>query len=108
MEEENKMKNLIILKNLPSNLVEEAIVVLKKNIIKLPEHIEKKTENGAKANSKDYILREAESVVVNYINNIEKNKKEDTIKKSNIERKYKKLKIITILITIAFTVAVFF
>ena len=29
--EENKMKNLIVLKNLPSNIIEEAFIVLKDN-----------------------------------------------------------------------------
>ena len=29
--EESKLKNMVVLKNLPSNLVEEAIIVLKSN-----------------------------------------------------------------------------
>ena len=29
--EESKLKNMVVLKNLPSNLIEEAIVILKSN-----------------------------------------------------------------------------
>ncbi len=103
--EESKMKNIIVLKNLPSNLVDEAILVLKKNNIKLPEHIEKKNENIAKGNSRDYILKEAENVVSSYLSDIEKNKKENIIKNTKIEKKYKRLKFVTICVTIAFAIA---
>ena len=50
--EENNLKNIVVLKNLPSNIVEEAIVVLKGNKIKLPEHIESKKEVSKKVKKK--------------------------------------------------------
>ena len=59
------------------NLIEEAIVIFKSNkYAKKFEYIEKnenikKEENNK--NSKDYIIREAESVLSNYINSVEKN-----------------------------------
>lgn len=89
--ETSKMKNMVVLRNLPSNLVEEAIVILKssKKVRKL-EKIEKKSkveriENHKK--EKDYILKEAEMLVTNYISKIE-NKNEP---KSN-KTKYIRLK----------------
>ena len=96
----NQMKNIVVLKNLPSNLVEEAIVILKsrKNVKKL-EYIDKK-ENRKKddKNKNDYIIREAECVISNYINLIErKDKKEDNEK---INKKYKRLKIYSIIVTL--------
>ena len=100
--ETSNMKNIVVLKNLPSNLVDEAIVILKsnKNAKKL-EHIDKNSMSSfnEKKNTKDYVIREAESVISNYISKIEKNK---TIKKSNtnIEQKYKRLKAYSIFASI--------
>ena len=37
------MQNIVVLKDIPSNMVEEAIVILKPNI-KLPQNKEKKKE----------------------------------------------------------------
>ena len=96
----NNMKNMIILKNLPSNIVEEAIVVLKENknaknlqyIDKLPEL--ENTNKIKNSSSKDYIVKEAEMLINSYIDTIEKQK---IIRNNfNVMLKYKKLKIITI------------
>ena len=61
--ETSKMKNMVVLKNLPSNLVEEAIVILKssKKVKKL-EKIEKNNKINQEEvvkKEKDYILKEA-------------------------------------------------
>ena len=87
--EESKLKNMVVLKNLPSNLVEEAIIVLKsnKNAKKL-EKVDKDknsetTTNTRKAIEKDFIVKEAEMLVSTYISKIENSKKE--IKKTKIE-----------------------
>ncbi len=117
-------RNIIILKNLPSNLIDEAIIVVK-NKKKLKEFnytdmLNCKENNGIiqgeikndiirkiesmRKEQKNYIVKEAEVVVNSYIQKIEENldyKKTDKIKKS-----YKKLKklnfalIITTLISI--------
>ena len=51
--ENGQMKNMVVLKNLPSNLIEEALVIVKsKKNVKTLEYIDKK-ENGKKQNSKD-------------------------------------------------------
>ena len=90
MDSEN-MKNMVVLKNLPSNIVEEAIVILKPNIkLKSLDTVPKNNKNkkGVKTeNSKKYIINEAEMLVSNYIS-LKMNKK--------IEDKYKRLKIISI------------
>jgi len=96
------MKNIIVLKNLPSNIVEEAIVVLKSSKrVKKIEYIDKKTEKPYIENEKsdDYILKEAESVVSNFISNMEKSKDENSQTIKNVMKKYKTLKIVTILLS---------
>lgn len=92
------LKNIVVLKDLPSNLVEEAIVVLKENqkIPKLePASTDKKESNSEPQkikNSKDYIIKEAQMLISDYISKIEsKNKKENqSIQKLN--KKCKRLK----------------
>lgn len=105
----SKMKNIIVLKNLPSNIIEEAIVVVKE-----PKKIRKKQyadieknnkinnkemnreENKEKVkkvnneNSKEYIVKEAEMIINNYITSLEAEapKSKKNIKK--IQRRYKK------------------
>ena len=88
--EDNKLKNIVVLKNLPSNIVDEAIVVLKQNKVKLPEY----TPKGAveQNNSREYILKEAQMVISDYLSTIEKRK----MKPNNaLEKKYKRLRICT-------------
>ena len=94
--ETSKMKNMVVLKNLPSNLVEEAIVILKSNKkVKKLEKIEKnnkiKQEEPIKK-EKDYILKEAEMLVSNYILELEDKKEQKTIKTIQSSRKYDRLK----------------
>ena len=75
------MKNMVILKNLPSNLVEEAIIILKenKNIHKYQmqeakENNEKENSLKNKENKKDsnYIIKEAEMLVKSYTESLER------------------------------------
>lgn len=95
--EDNKMRNIVILKNLPSNLVEEAIVVLKQNKIKLPEYVENKLDKSdTKANPKEYILKEAEAVISNYLSNIENDKIGKHKKSKELEKKYRRLQFVTL------------
>ena len=91
------IKNIVILKDLPSNIVDEAIVVLKNNeIIKDRQFIEKKDSKKVK-NKNDYIVKEAENVIVNFISNIEKQKNTKDLKE--LEVKYKQLKLISLLLS---------
>ncbi len=94
--ETSNMKNMVVLKNLPSNLVEEAIVILKsgKKVKKL-QKIEKKRklENKEKTKKeKDYILKEAEMLVSNYISKLEDNHEKKQKRAIENYKKYKRLK----------------
>lgn len=98
----SNMKNMLVLRNLPSNLIDEAIVVLKSNkSAKKLEHIESNPKANYKksSNTQDYLVKEAECVISNYISNIEKNKENKKVN-ININNKYKKLKIYSICVTI--------
>lgn len=99
--ETSYMKNMVVLKNLPSNLVEEAIVILKsskrvkelKNLEKLDKFEKSNLFNGEPIKKeKDYILKEAEMLVNSYIDKIEvkHEKKQDIIMKNR--KKYMRLK----------------
>ena len=106
--ESSDMKNMVVLKNLPSNMVEEAIIIFKENQkVKEKEFIEK----GKKVNtieiqtkSKDCILKEAEMLVTDYINKIENKKKNEKNDKS-IVIKYKRLKYYSMISTILFVIS---
>lgn len=96
----DNMKNIVVLKDLPSNMVDEAIIILKPNV-KLEKKEEKKKENvkvGAKGvrNPKEYIIKEAEEIVSQYISNLEKPKQLEITNKKLIE-KYNRVKTLTVL-----------
>lgn len=136
----NNLKNVIILKNLPSNLIDEAIVVVKdKKKIKdfnysdsikdggekfsiynekqndktiqgyMKEEDLKKIEKIKKEERK-YVIKEAELVVANYLNKIEKPLSDRKIKKLEVSyRRVRKLNfllgmtsIISIILAIVF------
>ncbi len=99
----SNMKNIIVLKNLPSNLVEEAIVVLKENKkVKRYQYAdsenvnidkrkaEKTVSNEEKDKDKKYILKEAEMVINNYISKIETRSPRWKNNIKQLEKKYKK------------------
>lgn len=88
----NQMKNIIVLKDLPSNIIEEAFVIIKAN---RNVKVLKPTEKGGEENSEkqgEYIVKEAEMVINNYIKDIESENKirSNTIKQ--MENQYKKIK----------------
>ena len=90
------LKNMVVLKNLPSNIVEEAIIVLKTNKkIKQVEKIEKEkmTENkDTKTREDDYILKEAEMLVNTYISKLEDKKKTREITNKKEKQNYNRQK----------------
>lgn len=93
---QSNLKNMIVLKNLPSNIVEEAIVILKTNKrIKKLEKVDKnkiKEEISTKKKENDYILKEAEMLVSNYISGLEERKNTKKIINKKINKKYKRIK----------------
>ena len=100
--ESSDMKNMVVLKNLPSNMIEEAIIIFKETQkVKQKELIDKTQEmnlSRPQTKSKDYILREAEMLVSDYINKIENKKKKEN--NFNISENYKNLKKYSIISTV--------
>ena len=96
--EESKLKNMVVLKNLPSNLVEEAIIILKSNKnVKRLEKIDKDKRNESSitkkdVNKKDLVVKEAELVVSSYISKVENSSKADKQRKIEQNRKIRRLK----------------
>ena len=93
------MKNMVVLRNLPSNLIQEAFVVLKDNVKVHKEEFagNKKEENKLKnKNDKDYVVKEAEMIISEYIHQIDKKQFKNVKEKTRIEEKCKKLKFLSI------------
>jgi len=97
------MKNMIVLRNLQSNIVEEEIVILKANNKVKKKEIVKKSKafnkNQLERKNKDYLIKEAEMLVSNYISRIENNKIKDRPSKI-LSFKYKRLKKYSLAVTI--------
>ena len=93
------MKNMIVLRNLPSNMVEEAFVVFKDNVkIHKKEKVEKNKfiQKDEKQKSKEYMIKEAEMIVQDYISRIEQREFEIGSSNKKLREKYKRLKALTI------------
>ena len=92
-------KNMIILKDLPSNIVKEAYVVFKSN--KMIKKFQKINKNNEKKKEEEeiniYVVKEAEMLVLDYIEKVEKSEKEVIIN-SKINKKLKKYAYITSII----------
>ena len=89
--ENNKIKNTIVLRGMASNVVDEAIVILKPHVkLKKTQVVNNIRE---KSTSKELILKEAEHIVFEYVNRI--SIKEMETEKNKLEKKVKKLKIIS-------------
>ena len=102
--ETSKMKNMVVLKNLPSNMIEEAIVIFKENSkIKAKDVINKSNKlNQVQGKSKDIIFKEAEMLVNDYVKRVESSQNRKIFdKKIN----YKFLKKYSIVITILFIIS---
>lgn len=99
---QNQMKNMVVIKNLPSNIVDEAIIILKNNKkIKSLNTIEKQgTEKPEKEINENYVVKEAEMVISNFISQIEKEKHFKSFSIKQLEFRYKKMKAVTIVLSI--------
>ena len=100
------MKNIIILKDLPSNVVEEAFVILKDNVKIHNKEITniKDKENGNKnvdeknindnngKNNNRYLIKEAEMIVNEYVSKVAESSIKNTNEKIKLQEKYKRLK----------------
>lgn len=95
----SKADKVVILKDVESNIIQEAFVVLKKNI---KFDIEDKIKNNTlNLNKEDCILKEAENIINNKINegtlNYDKFKVQKLEKKLKIQKKLNLFLIITII-----------
>ena len=98
----NKMRNIVILKDLPSNLVEEAFVVLKNNQrIKNVEY----ADNSFEKFSDEYIVQEAELIVSSYIAKIEDKDPNGKKSEKSLMKKYKLMKGLAIFFGIVSTLS---
>ena len=99
--ESSDMKNMVVLKNLPSNMVEEAIIIFKETQKvrqkELIDKAQKVNSSNLQSKSRDYILKEAEMLVTDYIKKIENKKSTNN---RDIMFKYKKLKKYSLISTI--------
>lgn len=104
------MKNIVILKDLPSNLVDEAIVFLKQNqkIKKLEyiENTEKFKESGQNDKNKDFLANEAKLVIADYILKIEKENNSTKNKNKKVDKKYKRLRNINFMLIAALVLSI--
>ncbi len=95
------MKNMVVLKDLPSNIVDEAIVIFKQNINleKYKKESQENSKNKTKtvAGNSEFAVKEAENVIANYISEIERPKKLEQINK-NLQIKYNRIKTLSILL----------
>lgn len=108
----NRMRNIVILKDFPSNLVDEAFVVLKNNQkIKNVEYADNRFDNFSINNEIDnkdeYVVKEAELLVSNYIDKLENQDLLNNKSDSSVMKKYKKLKIFSTVLGIAFIISCF-
>lgn len=100
----NKLKNIIVLKGMASNVVEEAIVVLKPNIdLDKSGSYTKNKDMSSKDIKKKNVISEAEYVINNYIKEIENTNTKR--KRKKIEKRYKLSKILNIVLFISFIIS---
>ena len=109
---EIKKQNTIVLRNLPSNLIEEATIVFKNK--KTVREIEKAEKERKKQEStiipvknkegkrQSYALKEAEMVIIDYVSGIEEKRKNINLRNNKVNKKYKRLKIYSIATTALF------
>ena len=106
----NTMKNMIVLKNLPSNMVDTAFIVFKDNVkvhkiqgIDKNKTLEKKDDTK----SKEYMVKEAEIIIEDYISKLEKKEYELGSGNKKLNKKYKRLKALTIFLAIFSALSLF-
>lgn len=98
----SKMKNMIVIKDLPSNIIEEAYVILKPNI-KLKNKDKIDLQEGK--TSPEYIVKEAESVINNYLLNLEEKSQQKNTDINKMRKKYIKLKKFCMWLSILFVIS---
>lgn len=109
----NSMRNIVVLKDLPSNVIEEVFVILKENQnAKKLQYIDKKHEKFESDNKEkikdDYIVKEAEMIVSEYISRLENNRLNKNDLEMKLNKKYKKMKLSVLCLGILLVISMFF
>lgn len=100
----SKMKNIIVLRGMASNVVDEAIVVLKPNVkLKQSEYNSKSKHISDNKNKKMIILKEAETTIDTYVNKLQK--ESSKAKDSKFKRKYRFLQICNVILILTIIIA---
>ncbi len=98
-----KMRNMIRIKDVPSNTIEEAIIILKENKkAKKYEGSNKFKGTDSNDNDKEIVIKEAELIISDYLKSTEK------IDKNDSGKKIKKLKIANIVLILSLIVSIIF
>ena len=99
-----KIKNMIRIKDLPSNTIEEAILILKEN--KRAKRYEStgkfKNSNYKKCNDEDFVIKEAELIISNYLDG------NDESRKDLKSKKIRRLKIINGILVLFLIISIIF
>lgn len=97
------MRNIIRLKDVPSNTIEEAIIIFKENKkAKKYEYVNKfKNKDGREDDNNKYVIKEAELIISDYLKNSE-------VDKSSSNKKVKRLKITNIILGFLLIVSIIF
>ncbi len=97
------MRNIIRLKDVPSNTIEEAIIIFKENKkAKKFEFSNKFTQNNGENNDdKKYVIKEAELIISDYL----KNSENDSL---DLKTKNKRLKLTSIILGFLLIVSIIF
>lgn len=95
-------ENMVVIKNLPSNIVDEAWFVVKPGLKKKEKDFIQKVKNNKNYINKEkgYIVKEAEMVVTEYLNDI--NSLKNNRKYERILKKYNNLKKVFAITIISF------
>lgn len=100
----SKMKNIIVLKGMSSNVVDEAIVVLKPNVkLKQSEYNTKGKINNEDKNKKMIVMKEAENTINNYVKKLQKEAKSK--EEIALRKKYKFLQVCNVFLISSIIIA---
>ncbi len=98
---DSNLKNMIVLKGLPSNIIDEAIIVLKENVnvkeLEKQKNGKSKNVDAEKGGRDKYVVKEAEMLVNNYVSKLEK---KENVSKNKNERYMKKIVYLTSIISV--------
>ena len=99
-----KIKNMIRIKDLPSNTIEEAILILKENkrAKKYEGSSKFKNSNYKKCSDEDFVIKEAELIISNYLD------KDESCKSDSKSKKIKRLKITNGILALFLIISIIF